>query len=983
MANNRYSSSIDEILENLQKEENARPSHNQAVDDILADLGRDIVPPKRPLPARSAAEEVVIKPKTAQQPRRSNMKRQQKSAQPEQNEVQLRVEGPAQENTEHTGEADGSIRFDEAAPHGAKRAEHRPEPEVRHKKEKPAAPAPYKEERKAPSYPLEQPRQPEAKDAQPDIQAPSLSSTIQFDQEFQKFFSESIAVIPDEEPEQHPGFFARFMRKHRDEPDDFYEDDDEDEVYIPEQEGAEQTLAIPAQDPGEPDGLQDGEIAVSSETGAIDLFPQEEPEEPTQKVGFAARFAQSLRKKQEEPEPEEPTLQAEPVQQWEEPDTQIHIEMEEPTAQVDLTLPEEAAEEETAEQEPETFGAQLELDEDEPEEQQLWEENEQEERPRFRFPKLFGSKEPDEPEEEQQPLSIEDEEFDSPENAAEVESYLGKQRLGFGLGAAVSLILGLAMLYLELAVGTSPLPPIPALDPGLSTAAWLAVQLILLLVVCAVNWKVFAKGLPGICKTPTPDTIPAIASIGAAVQLVYCLITAESFEPEAITLFAAPAALLLAFNALGRRMMGGVVLRSFQLACAGTEHTACAPVKDRELAERITRNMNEPEPSLLANRPTGHIKGFLKRSFSLRASDATAQKLSWVLLGVAFINCFVCLFGGKGAAISLAAFAGTLVLGAPVAATLLSAVPALLMQRSASRVGAVIPGWSSVAQLSGSNMVVVGAKDLFPASCVRLHGIKTFEKQRIDLAILYAASILVEGCDTLRDVFLQIIEGRTQILYPVENLENHPGLGFTAWVDNNRMIVGNREFMNEQGVEIPSLDYEQRYTKGKREPVYLAVSGRVFAMFLVSYRANVQVADTLDTLRRQGISVLLHSDDFCLNSKLAARVYDIPESCIKVLTQEERKALEPFTGYEPEAEGCMSHMGTFASFVGGLTAAAGAASGEKAASLVEMAGVGVSCLLSLILAFNGGIAQLSPVAVLLYAAAWGVLTLAMPLFRNY
>ena len=143
------------------------------------------------------------------------------------------------------------------------------------------------------------------------------------------------------------------------------------------------------------------------------------------------------------------------------------------------------------------------------------------------------------------------------------------------------------------------------------------------------------------------------------------------------------------------------------------------------------------------------------------------------------------------------------------------------------------------------------------------------------------------------------------------------------------------------------------------------------------------MADTLDTLRRQGISVLLHSDDFCLNSKLAARVYDIPESCIKVLTQEERKALEPFTGYEPEAEGCMSHMGTFASFVGGLNAAAGAASGEKAASLVEMAGVGVSCLLSLILAFNGGIAQLSPVAVLLYAAAWGVLTLAMPLFRNY
>ena len=68
------------------------------------------------------------------------------------------------------------------------------------------------------------------------------------------------------------------------------------------------------------------------------------------------------------------------------------------------------------------------------------------------------------------------------------------------------------------------------------------------------------------------------------------------------------------------------------------------------------------------------------------------------------------------------------------------------MQKSAARVGAVVPGWSSIEELSGANMIVVGAKDLFPAKSVRLHGIKTFEKERIDLAILYACLLYTSRC---------------------------------------------------------------------------------------------------------------------------------------------------------------------------------------------------------------------------------------------
>lgn len=842
---NKFSGSVDEILENIKQQQSDLSDlesfrKNQAVDNILANLKRQA----------DVAAETRIEPKPPAAEPKQNESAELESipvmaaAEPEQPELQE----PEQEKT-----SDQSNKSDE---------------------QNPAA----------------------------------------IDEEFEQFFSESIAVIPNQEDEKS-GFFARIRQRKKDaEPEE-----GEIEIDVPElTEIQPETTEIQIEEPDQ----------VSEES---ELEPQAELIETAQ-----------------QPESE---LEQESVE----------IEEDEGTEQED--------------QEPAGLGHKV---------GSLWSRLFGGSKKSSRWLRMFGSKEPADVPEEKEPTGEYIEDYEDHQDASDVQASLSKMRMGLILRTAISGILALAVLYLGLLVDYTFLPPIVSLDPALSTSAWLSVQLMLLVAAGAVNWRVFTKGIPGIWGSPTQDTISALACIAAAAQLVGSLMKAKSFDPEGITLFVAPAAILLFCNALGRLLMSGVILRGFQLVSNGEEHTAAALVNDRELSIRLAKDMGEPEPCLLASRPTGLVQGFLKHSFSVRTSDVIAQKLSWVLLGGAAVSGVIGLATGKGLELSITAFAGTICLGAPLAATLLSAVPALLMQRSAAQVGAVVPGWSAVSQLGKANMVVASAKDLFPNGSVLLHSIKTFDKQRIDLAILYAASVLIDGCDTLRDVFLPIIQNRTDILYPVENLENHPGLGFTAWVDNNRMIVGNRAMMIEQGVEVPSLDYENRYTKdGTRYPVYLAVSGQLFAMFMVSYHADRHVAETLRTLRRQGISVMVRSDDFNLNSVLVTQVYHLREGCLKVLSPEERKLLESCTSYQSKTEGCMIHQGSFASFVGGLTAAAGASGGEKAASLVQAAGVLLSCILALMLSFTGGLAQLSLPAVILYGLAWGVLTLAMPLFRRY
>ena len=54
--------------------------------------------------------------------------------------------------------------------------------------------------------------------------------------------------------------------------------------------------------------------------------------------------------------------------------------------------------------------------------------------------------------------------------------------------------------------------------------------------------------------------------------------------------------------------------------------------------------------------------------------------------------------------------------------------------------------------------------------------------------------------------------------------------GFRAeppvWCDNNRILIGTRRYMEQEGVTLPEQDYEDGHSKnGELQILYLAVSG--------------------------------------------------------------------------------------------------------------------------------------------------------------
>lgn len=508
-----------------------------------------------------------------------------------------------------------------------------------------------------------------------------------------------------------------------------------------------------------------------------------------------------------------------------------------------------------------------------------------------------------------------------------------------------------------------------------------AVMLVLLLAACAANWEAFLSGIRGLVKTPSPDSLSILPAIGAALQCI--LMLANGGYTANLPMLAGPAALVLCLNAIGRRLNAATVSDNFQLVSAKVEHAVAYRLKDAGALRAVSQGLAEPHPSVLVSRPTQIFRSFLANSAARGTSDKNQQQFAWLLGGCCLAAFLFTVIRSKDPVLAATVMAGVGCLAAPLAGTLLSALPARMMQRSAAQVGAVIPGWRDIRQLGRINVIQVTARDLFPVGCVSLAGIKPVKAEHIDTAIVYAASILSEAGPTLRDVFMNMLGENRSLLAKVDDRQTIYGKGYVGWINKRRVLVGNRALMQEYGIKIPSLEYEQHHTVNQRRVIYLAVSGKLFAMFQVAYQRDPDTAAVLETLHRAGLSLVVDCDDFNCDVRLLETAYSLPAGSVKVLTSGEHQAVAPAVAWLPESEGNMLHLGSFASFVGGLQAAAGAAEGEHKAAIVLTVSVLFSCAVGVLLTLTGGLVTLPLAGIVLYQAAWCVLALVFPLMQHY
>ena len=588
-------------------------------------------------------------------------------------------------------------------------------------------------------------------------------------------------------------------------------------------------------------------------------------------------------------------------------------------------------------------------------------------------------------------LKAEAEDAVSPEEHAETEltepeataDKLHRMSAELTLRCVLGGILAVVLLHFGL-VSDGLLPAMAALDPDAAPAAFYAANLLLLAASLCVGFPVLRDGLNGLRGRPSADTMPALAAVAALVQAVTAMLNANVYRgTTGISLLSGMAALGLFLALLGSRVMLAAVKGGYELVTNGVEFEGAYRAKDKDLLRALARDLEQKDPWVLLSRPMKEADGFVEQSLSERASERRARKVSYILLGVALLSGVLFLLAGAGWNKAAAAMAAVLCMGAPLSSTLIAGVASLRLQRAAAAVGAVVPGWQAIEQLGGIDTLQIDADDLFTADSAQLEDIRIFKGGRIDRAILYAASVLNESHGTLKGLFRQIVEERTDILFPVKDLEQHHGLGFSAWCDNNRILIGTRRYLEQEGVPLPDEEYEMQHSKnGELQILYLAVSGNLHAMFVLKYVGGRNVARGLAVLQKENIRLLVTCQDPSLTAHHITEAYRLPEGMITVLDQEQCNAIKA-APEDPEDTCCMIHLKAFASLTGGLQAADQAQNAESSATTVQMVSVLFSIIIAALLTSAGSIWELSVATVLMYQAAWSALSIAVCALKQH
>ncbi len=522
----------------------------------------------------------------------------------------------------------------------------------------------------------------------------------------------------------------------------------------------------------------------------------------------------------------------------------------------------------------------------------------------------------DEEEEKPQKGSVAD--FESFDQAEEMSASISGLKQSLVARLCVLLVMGIVSAYLTVAVDNG-MPIIPILS---QSTAHLFVNVMLGLVSCFVSYTVIAVGLKKLFTLKADsDSLAAVTTIFSLVAATAMLANSEIVQTRTAHAYVSAAILALIINTAGKLLIITRTERNFKYISGGYSKYAAMHIDNEDVAAKFTKGALTDFPSLATARKTEFVRDFINNSYSPDLTDSFSKfyvpiaAVASILVGVlaVFVHPENVVDFEQRAFYALSCAAGTMCAMSAMGMMLVTNIPLAKASKKYLQASAVMLGYSAVDKFSDTNSLLVDAIDLFPDGMVEIVNLKPAKKASLEEGILYAASLCCQTESILRPAFYKMIKGKTEMLFPVESYIYEDGLGLSGWIENKRVLFGNRTLMESHSVEgLPTPEKEKEYSKGD-SLTYLSIGGNIAMIFVVKLKASVAVSRALADLEKQNITVILRSVDSLLSITRLSEMFEVSPNTFKLLPFRYHADYDSQTSYVAEMSSPMIYSGRFAS----------------------------------------------------------------------
>lgn len=444
-----------------------------------------------------------------------------------------------------------------------------------------------------------------------------------------------------------------------------------------------------------------------------------------------------------------------------------------------------------------------------------------------------------------------------------------------------------------------------------SPAIYAYINLGLLIIACISGFSIFSNAFASLAEHKADkDVLYAVGMIFTFVTTAVICMKPTVLLTAGVNLYVPILILLLAVNFLAKSRALKRILSSFDQISGEGELYAATSVTDRKAVDGMMSGIDSMgEVMLLRNVKTGFIQNFLAHSFGPDSSDSLSNKMLAAMIPASLVVFVVSFFIHRDLymATSLASAVPLVLIG--FITSILTAFPLSDAAGVVEHFAGVMPDFDSLDCFCETDAVMLEATDLFNNESVLLHGIKTFQGKRIDNAIVEAASVLCKANSILKTVFLSIIANQESLLKPVDSIIYEDGMGISSWVNEKRVLIGNRALMINHSIAVPKEEYEKKYREQGQELIYLSSEGELCAAFVLQFTAVGESLDMVDLLLKNNIAVIIKSMDACVTPRLVEQVFGFEPGMYKIIPARMHSLYEEQHDSLPRTDGGMANKG--------------------------------------------------------------------------
>lgn len=511
-------------------------------------------------------------------------------------------------------------------------------------------------------------------------------------------------------------------------------------------------------------------------------------------------------------------------------------------------------------------------------------------------------------------------------------------------------------------------------------AAYAILLFILMAASLVLNRVAMLSGLsPLVHIKGNSDTAVAVAGAAGMIQIIvsfFCLGDLNGFHVNYYTVIP-----MLAFfaNNVGKLYMVLRVKDNFKFVSSKGQKYASKIYNNESVAMQMMSGTAADRPIIAYQHKTEFPSNFLKISYAPDPSEDLASKLAPITTIASII--IAVMYGAVklSFADALNAFALITAVSVPVATLLSVNAPVRKLCKTLLSYGSMLSGYPSVKQFCDSTAIMIDANELFPAESISLEGIKTFEDYSIDESLLCGIAILKEAQNPIANAFDSVVAETEETLPEVESVLYEDEIGLVGWIKSERILVGSRTLMEKYSVEVPNMEYEEKYTSQGKQVTYLSRAGRLVAMFVTRYTPDAQLKAEMQRAETNGISFLIRTTDYNVTNDLVAKLYDLFYRSIKVLPTGLGNVLkEAEDTVEETSRSYLITNGKAASLARAVTGCVKIKHNISLSIIIQLIAVIFGLLVASTLSLYAGVQVMGSLEVLIYALFWGAAAVFAP-----